>query len=300
MTTQKEVDTPLKISVVIPTYNSSGFVGDAISSIVSQAQLIENEVEILIVDDFSNDLELLREVVGCYPYVKIIEKEEKSNAAESRNIGFENSAGDIVFFLDSDDVFLEGYFERRVALHENYSAGVIFGSFCEGGERVVSREYDGRDFRKFLFVDGGTIRSSTISISKSYHKGTLFNKRQCKHQDWGFGISSYDSGESICYDREPGVKMGEEVNPRRMSKSSNISASRYFLDHFEITNEQKILFVKRHLVSAALSKDKDALLFFKSILMGSFKGLSLKKMFFCYALLMAATFPSILVASRRL
>ncbi|MBI5663502.1 MAG: glycosyltransferase family 2 protein [Nitrospirae bacterium] len=102
------------ISVVIPTYNSSKFMPDLLESIVKQA--VDN-MEVIIVDDCSKDATV--EIAKKYP-VRIIQMEKNGGPARARNRGVKEAKGDIIFFLDSDVIVLDGtvrevkdYFEKN-------------------------------------------------------------------------------------------------------------------------------------------------------------------------------------------
>ena len=101
------------ISIVIPTYNASRFIPDLLGSIFKQAV---DDMEVIIVDDCSTDNSV--ELVKQHP-VRLIEMERNGGPAKARNRGVREAKGDIIFFLDSDVVVLNGtvkavkdYFEK--------------------------------------------------------------------------------------------------------------------------------------------------------------------------------------------
>ena len=97
------------ISVVIPNYNYADYVGAAIESALS---LDWPKVEVIVVDDGSTDHS--RAVIGRYgPRIKTIWQENAGHLAAC-NTGFSRSRGDVVIFLDSDDM-LEPSLARELA-----------------------------------------------------------------------------------------------------------------------------------------------------------------------------------------
>src|SRR5262245_9894269 len=87
-----------KLSVIIPNYNYSEFLGDAIKSAL---QLEWNNKEIIVVDDGSTDDS--RSVIERYgDRIKSIFQSNQGQLAAC-NAGFAVSSGDLVIFLDSDD-----------------------------------------------------------------------------------------------------------------------------------------------------------------------------------------------------
>lgn len=91
----------MKISIIVPMYNSIKSIDKLIDSVEKQSY---NNYELILVDDGSSD--------GTYDYVKniakknskiIAYKKENSGPGDTRRFGFKKSTGDLLFFLDSDD-----------------------------------------------------------------------------------------------------------------------------------------------------------------------------------------------------
>lgn len=92
--------TPL-VSVIIPTYNSSATVIEAVDSALNQTH---PRVEVVIVDDGSSDdtVALLNQRYGTDPRVKIFQQ-ANAGPASARNHAVREATGDWIHFLDSDD-----------------------------------------------------------------------------------------------------------------------------------------------------------------------------------------------------
>jgi glycosyltransferase involved in cell wall biosynthesis len=90
-------------SVIIPTFNRCGYVGNAIESVLAQTF---QDVEIIVVDDCSTDD--TGEVLKGYAErdVRILSTSCNSGASAARNRGIEASRGRFVVFLDDDDTFV--------------------------------------------------------------------------------------------------------------------------------------------------------------------------------------------------
>ena len=95
---KQELHKPL-VSIVIPCYNCERFVGEAIESAMAQSY---SPVEIIVVDDGSIDNS--REVIARYPVRLFCIDHQGVSAA--RNRGIDESAGEFLLFLDSDDRLL--------------------------------------------------------------------------------------------------------------------------------------------------------------------------------------------------
>jgi glycosyltransferase involved in cell wall biosynthesis len=99
------------VSAIVATYNRAHIVGQAIESIIRQTY--EN-IEIVIVDDGSTD-DTLQKLAEFGKRITVISQNNAGPAA-ARNRGIKESTGEIVTFLDSDDIWLPAFIERHVNL----------------------------------------------------------------------------------------------------------------------------------------------------------------------------------------
>lgn len=88
-----------QLSVVIPNYNYGRYIGDAVESALA---VDWPDVEVIVVDDGSTD-DSLRVLSTFGPRITVIAQENAGPRAAC-NRGFAASRGDVVIFLDSDDV----------------------------------------------------------------------------------------------------------------------------------------------------------------------------------------------------
>jgi glycosyltransferase involved in cell wall biosynthesis len=98
-----------RVSVIIPTHNHARFVGQAIESALAQTLPPR---EIIIVDDGSTD-DTPRVLEGYADRVSVI-RQQNQGVAVARNAGVKLAMGDLVAFLDADDVWLPAKLERQV------------------------------------------------------------------------------------------------------------------------------------------------------------------------------------------
>ncbi|MEM2182494.1 MAG: glycosyltransferase family 2 protein [Thermoproteota archaeon] len=94
----------MKVSVIIPAYNSEKWIERAIKSVMDQRY---QNYELIIVDDCSidNTYKIIQKYAND-PKVKICRLSVNSGVSVARNAGLELCDGDIVIFLDSDDEFI--------------------------------------------------------------------------------------------------------------------------------------------------------------------------------------------------
>lgn len=97
------------VSVVITNFNYGAYVAEAIESAISQTY---GDLEVIVVDDCSTDNS--REVISRYAERVTIVLREHGGQLASLNEGFARSRGDIVIFLDADDVLYPDAVKRHV------------------------------------------------------------------------------------------------------------------------------------------------------------------------------------------
>lgn len=114
------------LSVIIPAYNAERYLAEAVASVRAQELPADiRHVELIVVDDGSTDgtLELARSLDA-----DLVLSESHRNTASARNLGVRNATGDLIMFLDADDVLRQGAFEAVCTpLLEDPSLMACFG-----------------------------------------------------------------------------------------------------------------------------------------------------------------------------
>jgi glycosyltransferase involved in cell wall biosynthesis len=105
------------LSVIIPTWNRAHLVCDAINSALNQRP---GEVEVIVVDDASTDntADLVARIYGNW--IRLISLSNRSGAGAARNAGVALARGELVAFLDSDDVWLPGKLDAELRVFERF------------------------------------------------------------------------------------------------------------------------------------------------------------------------------------
>lgn len=121
----------MKISVIIPTYNEEKDVGECLTSLLGQS---EKDIEIIVVDDGSNDetLNVLEKIKNGNEKINIL-KQKHLGAGAARNLGAKRARGEILVFVDADMTFDKDFLEKLVA---PIVKGRVKGTFSK--EEIVS------------------------------------------------------------------------------------------------------------------------------------------------------------------
>ena len=127
------------VSILMPAYNASKYIGDAIESVIRQSY---SNWELIIVDDLSSDNTFI--IASKYAKkdrrIKSLQLLENSGSAQKpRLIAEQVSKGDFVCLLDADDIIDEHYIKRLVIRQKETNADIVLGRICgltEGGEKL--------------------------------------------------------------------------------------------------------------------------------------------------------------------
>jgi len=115
---------PMKISIVIPVYNSARFIGKALDAVMSLDKG-NHEVEIIVVDDGSTD-ESCR-IIEEYP-VHLI-RQPNMGPACARNTGWRKASGEIIFFTDADCMPEKDWIQCMAPPFQQPEVGAVAGSY---------------------------------------------------------------------------------------------------------------------------------------------------------------------------
>lgn len=92
----------IKVSVVIPVYNTEKYVREAVESIMNQTL---RELEIIIINDGSTDnsLQVVEELAAADSRIQVY-SQTNQGLSMARNAGITHAHGRYIYFMDSDDL----------------------------------------------------------------------------------------------------------------------------------------------------------------------------------------------------
>jgi glycosyltransferase involved in cell wall biosynthesis len=107
------------VSAIIPTYNRANIVCEAVESVLQQTYA---NIEVIVVDDGSTDDTQAR--LRSYGNKIRVLTQHNAGPSAARNRGISVSRGELIAFLDSDDIWLSAKLERQVALLQKAGSSV--------------------------------------------------------------------------------------------------------------------------------------------------------------------------------
>ncbi len=116
-----------KVSIIVPVYNVEDYLIECMDSVINQSF---RDIEIICIDDGSTDnsLAILESYARNDNRVKIISQENKG-LGNARNVGLDNSNGDYILFVDSDDYIFSDTVESLYNNAINNSSDLVIFKF---------------------------------------------------------------------------------------------------------------------------------------------------------------------------
>lgn len=129
-------DTP-QISVIVPAYNASDFIGRCLRSILDQTGVA---LEVIVIDDGSTDdtAAVVAEMAKSDVRVSLVRGDNKG-PAEARNVGVRAARGTFIAFADADDEVLPGAYRAMVDSLDRTGSDIVTGSYVRVGSVGRSR-----------------------------------------------------------------------------------------------------------------------------------------------------------------
>lgn len=220
----KRHDQALRITIVVPVYNVEKYLDDCLESICNQSY---EDIEIILVDDGATD----NSGSMCDIWakkdkrIKVVHKKNGGLNAARRD-GFLASSGELVTFVDSDDVIAPNYLETlRYALDETgadvsmcgYTEFIdlerlIYASPADGGKGEIVYEPGKENTLRWLII-GGAPWNNSMHVMTAW--GKLYRREIIEAVDWELSDFRANEDEAWTMQNLYNAKKGVAVVPQR-------------------------------------------------------------------------------------
>lgn len=145
------------LSIIVPVYNVEGYLARCLDSILEQTY---GDFECIVVDDGSTD----KSGSICDTYAQkdsriVIIHQENGGLSAARNTAMKVAKGDLIGFVDSDDMISPTMYERMIGLLGEYHADIAMCDYqaTRGSSGTIAGEgitlWTGRDFTERVLKD---------------------------------------------------------------------------------------------------------------------------------------------------
>jgi GT2 family glycosyltransferase len=196
------------VSVIIPAYNTAGYIGVALSSVFGQSY---TDFEVIVINDGSTDSERLELAIEPYLARIIYLKQQNRGPSAARNLGIQHARGEYLAFLDSDDSWLPEYLTEQIKflrsepsldmvysdasfLGNTHKAGKTFMELCPSNGPVT--------FESLLLEETQVITSGTVAGRQRVVEAGLFDENILCAEDHDLWLRIAHLGGKIAYQRK--------------------------------------------------------------------------------------------------
>jgi glycosyltransferase involved in cell wall biosynthesis len=197
---------PKLVSIIIPCFNASRWLSEAIDSCLQQTY---SNIEIIIIDDDSTDnsLEIIKMYGAKYSNKIKWRSIPHSGGNHCRNLAISLSHGEYIQFLDADDYILPEKIERQVKFLETTDADVVYGDWryqhhnSDGTIQLSNIEISGiqNDILESLLATWWVAVASLLYKRKAVEKSDGWDESLPAVQDRDFFLSVVINGAKVKY-----------------------------------------------------------------------------------------------------
>lgn len=176
-----------RVSAIITAYNGAAYVADAIESILAQSRRVD---EIVVIDDGSTDN--TSDIVARYePYGVRCIRQENRGLPSARNRGIRETSGELIAFLDCDDVWLKEKNALQVAYLLAHPDVALVAGHVWWWDPIADKRWLGRlgtnasRVRRELLVDNCVGNASGVLLRRSVlERSGTFDPSEVWAEDW--------------------------------------------------------------------------------------------------------------------
>lgn len=187
------------VSVIMPTYKRSAYLERAIQSVLEQTY---PNIELIIVDDNgvgTTDGKAIEKMMSTYVHdsrVRYIQHEVNQHGGAARNTGIQAAKGELITFLDDDDIYRPDKIAQQVAyLQEHPEHRSVYCGWYRENEQIFERV---GDLSYELLSSDQIILTNTIMM---YREDAIacggFDVRLKRHQEAVFLLRYFATGGTI-------------------------------------------------------------------------------------------------------
>jgi glycosyltransferase involved in cell wall biosynthesis len=216
------VDNKPVFSIVMPTYNQSSYLSEAIESVFNQDF---PRWELIVIDNSSDDE--TTQVLERYKdhRVSVFRIQNNGVIAKSRNLGIEKASAEWVAFLDSDDVWESSKLREVKKVIDNKHPALVYHRMRYLIQNTPGKLMKTRKLKSNAFIDllvnGNSIANSSVVVKKE----VLMNVGLINESKELIGIEDFNTWLKISKTNVPLIYCKQELGRYRIHGKSYSSTA---------------------------------------------------------------------------
>lgn len=199
------------VSIIIPAYNIAPYIGETLTSVFGQTLV---DYEVLVINDGSPDTAGLERALESFRDRIRYLKQENQGAGAARNAGLREARGELVAFLDGDDLWLPNYLEEQIKFIREHSCDLVCADAAMFGETApASNTYmewlmgtappvGTVTFRELISAERCLITSGVVARRQPILEAGLFDETLRTAQDFDLWLRLACRGTRLMYQRK--------------------------------------------------------------------------------------------------
>src|SRR6266850_943847 len=199
------------VSVVIPAYNVAPYISETLATVFAQTF---SDFEVIIVNDGSPDTEEFERAIMPYRERVRYLKQENHGASAARNTGLRAALGELIAFLDADDLWSPDYLKEQLKFIDEQGCdlacadAMIFGVSADAGRSymdslMATAPPAGRvTFLELVNADRSLITSGVVVRRELVLEVGLFDEALRNAQDFDLWLRLARHGAHLAYQRK--------------------------------------------------------------------------------------------------
>lgn len=203
-----------KVSVIISILNGSHYIERIIRCLSEQT--FRDFETVFVIDEKSTDdsINMVKKFAESMENSKIVTQTGEGRLGESRNIGLENASGDLVWFLDVDDVPNWEYLNIMTKMQSDFGADVVVCNYTYSAHNKVRIKKTSYDKSNVDVMDGSEALRRRMNEKLPVQTWCKLVKRDFLlknnirfdkglNEDIGFTYRIFSAAKTVCYYRKP-------------------------------------------------------------------------------------------------
>ena len=230
------------VSIIIPAYNVAPYIGETLDSVFAQTF---TKFEVILVNDGSLDTHELERALAPYADRLCYIEQENGGASMARNAGLRIARGELVAFLDADDLWLPNYLEQQLKFFREQDCdlvcadAMVFGDSSDAGRTYMTAVMDTAppagavSFLELVSAERSLITSGVIVRRNLVFEVGLFDEALRNAQDFDLWLRLARYGARLAYHRQVLLRYRARVNSLTGDATNSLNRELRVLDKIE-------------------------------------------------------------------
>lgn len=195
-----------KVSIITPAYNVAEYIAETLDSVFAQTF---TDFEIIVVNDGSPDTADFERILKSYADKIVYLKQPNAGAGRARNTAIEHARGELLAFLDGDDVWHEDFLASQIEFLETgdfdlvYADALLFGGSPLDGQKFSQNapSKGAANFESLLDLRCNVITSGVLCRKRNVLKAGKFEPEKVRAHDFVLWLKMARRGARIGYQK---------------------------------------------------------------------------------------------------